>query len=135
MIEEQARNVLRYIALCNILKNTIRVGFTIWNVKRERIALITEFEERETKEVQFAFFCDKLVFEIQCRFYDEEGCVDLNYQPNNTTLNHPDVRRLLDQGKSFSEMMFEFGRERYNYDENFTEISKYAESHELRKII
>ncbi len=203
-MENQAKSVLRYYVLCNRLKNIIRIGFTTWNVKRERIesiaehiygvqmlalamyseykydidilhvimmlavheleeiktgdyihfddksgetighaeveiilqgmlkkdeimALVEEFEKRETKEAQFAYHCDKLEFELQSRIYDEEGCVDLNYQPNNITLNHPDVRRLLDQGKSFSEMMFEFGRGRYNYDEHFTEVSEYAE--------
>ena len=104
-------------------------------LKKEEIkSLIEEFEERKTKEAQFAYHCDKLEFELQSRIYDEEGCVDLNDQSNNPTINHPDVKRLLDQGKTFSEMMFEFGRGRYNYDENFTEVSMYAETTKILQV-
>lgn len=36
------QNVLRYYVLCNILKNTIRTGWTNWNVKRERVESVAE---------------------------------------------------------------------------------------------
>jgi len=39
-----------------------------------------EFDERKTDEAVFAHFCDKLECDLQCRLYDEEGCVDLNNQ-------------------------------------------------------
>lgn len=38
----KAQNVLRYYVLCNILKNTIRTGWTNWNVKRERVESVAE---------------------------------------------------------------------------------------------
>ena len=38
----KAQNVLRYYVLCNVLKNTIRTGWTDWHVKRERIESVAE---------------------------------------------------------------------------------------------
>ena len=43
--------------------------------KNEIRALIVEFDERKTKESLFAFQCDKLECDIQCKLYDEEKCV------------------------------------------------------------
>ena len=45
--------------------------------------LILEFDERKTKEAIFAYHCDKLECDIQCKLYDEEKCVDMNKQQNN----------------------------------------------------
>ena len=40
--------------------------------------LILEFDERKTKEVLFAYYCDKFECDLQCKLYDEEACVYLN---------------------------------------------------------
>ena len=44
--------------------------------------LIFEFDEKKTDEAKFAFMCDKLECDIQCKLYDEENCVDLENQDN-----------------------------------------------------
>jgi len=96
-------------------------------------ALIHEFDERKTKEASFAYQCDKLECDLQSKLYDEESCVDLNDQDNNPTFNNSDVQRLLNEGKSWSSMWLSFGRERYNYDDNFREVSLYAEENPIGK--
>ena len=78
--------------------------------KNEIRALIVEFDERKTKESLFAFQCDKLECDIQCKLYDES------------------VQNHMKSGKSWSSMWLEFGRERYNYDSNFSEVSFYVEN-------
>lgn len=88
--------------------------------------LILEFDERKTPEAQFAYWCDKLECDLQAKIYDEEACVDLNNQDGNKTMLNSDVKRLLDEGKSWGEMWMAFGQERYNYDKNFLEVSSYA---------
>ncbi len=88
--------------------------------------LILEFDERKTPEAQFAYFCDKLECDLQCKAYDEEGCVDLNNQENNNTAKNDDVKKLLESGKTWGEMWMTFGQARYNYDEHFLEVSNYA---------
>ncbi|MEI3529441.1 MAG: HD domain-containing protein [Bacilli bacterium] len=94
--------------------------------KEQIMNLIVEFDERKTRDALFAHYCDKLECDIQSKLYDEEGCVDLNDQDGNETLNDPRVQALLKIGKSWSDMWLTFGQNVYNYDENFTEISNYV---------
>ncbi|MBQ8131785.1 MAG: HD domain-containing protein [Bacilli bacterium] len=101
--------------------------------KDKLLDLILEFDERQTKEAKFAFFCDKLEADIQSKIYDEEGYVDLNHQENNPTANDPKVKALLDQGKSFGQMWLEFSQGRYGYDENFTKVSNYVIQNRITK--
>ncbi|MBQ4634508.1 MAG: HD domain-containing protein [Bacilli bacterium] len=100
---------------------------------KEQIAsLIDEFDARETEEAKVAYFCDKLECDLQCKLYDEEGCVDLHSQEGNTTLNNSLVQELLSKGCSWSEMWLEFGQRKYNYDEDFMEVSNYAKTHKIK---
>ncbi len=101
------------------------------NVK-EIEALIYEFDERKTNEARFAYYCDKLECDIQCKLYDEENCVDLNAQEGNVVAKHADVKRLLDETKSWSKAWIKFGQEKYDYDENFLSVSNYALENELK---
>ena len=88
--------------------------------------LFLEFDAHETKESQFAYQCDKLECDLQCKLYDEEGCVDLNNQNSNNTMNDSKVKELLDSGASWSTMWLKFGQSAYPYDENFMAVSDYA---------
>ena len=205
-----AKNVINYYVLCNKLKNIIRTGWKVWNVKSDRIesvaehiysvqilaiamyseykydidikkvimmlaiheleeiligdltifeiknsdknkigheavkkilsnlinkdeleSLILEFDEKKTKEALFAFFCDKLDADLQCKLYDEKGCVDLKEQEGNKVINEPTVKSLLEQNLSWSEMWLKFSQGKYNYDKNFTEVSDYAISNKI----
>lgn len=103
--------------------------------KEEIEALILEFDERKTKEALFAYHCDKLECDLQCKIYDEEECVDLSNQKGNSTITDEDVQQLLSDGKSWSDMWLAFGKKSYNYDKNFTAVSDYACSHNLHKLI
>ena len=206
----KAQSVVQFYVLCNHLKNLIRRGWKVWNVKRERIesvaehifgvqslaiaiwsqynynidikkvilmlalhemeeisigdmifcdikkqdkqtkghqaikivlqdlikkdeieSLILEFDERKTPEAKFAYCCDKLECDLQCKLYDEEKCVDLTKQENNPAIQDKTVSTLLQQNYSWSEMWLEFGRRKYPYDKNFRAISKYAEKQKL----
>ena len=197
-------NVVNFYIICNKLKNVIRTGWIVWNVKRYRLEsvaehiystqmlaiamkseygydidimkviymlaihelgetvigdltqfqisnekkeiieheavskileglldgeyikeLFLEFDRHETKESIFAYQCDKLECDLQSKLYDIEGCVDLNNQEGNTTMNAPLVKELLDNGDSFSDMWLKFGQEIYPYDENFRSVSSY----------
>ena len=103
--------------------------------KDEIINLITELDERKTKEARFAFYCDKLECDLQCKLYDEEGCVDLDRQDGNKTFENEHVQRLLNDEKSWSGMWLQFGQDRYNYDENFTSVSNYAKENSIKQLI
>lgn len=88
--------------------------------------LFLEFDEHKTKEAMFAYQCDKLECDLQCKLYDEENCVDLVNQDDNDIMRNALVKRLLDEGNSWSEMWLKFGQQVYPYDDNFKAISSYA---------
>ena len=40
-------------------------------------------------------------------------------------MNNPTVKKLLDNGDSFSDMWLKFGQKKYPYDDNFRSVSSY----------
>ena len=122
-ISKEEKEKIEHEAVHNILKNLID-----W----ERIEnLFLEFDEHKTKESLFAYQCDKLECDLQCKLYDEEGCVDLNKQDTNTSFKDPQVQELLKTGLSWSEMRIKFWQQRYPYDKNFLAVSNYALKHKI----
>lgn len=99
--------------------------------RKQIMDLIVEFDERRTKEARFAYHCDKLECDLQSKLYDEENCVDLNDQKDNKIYYDNKVQELLEKEKTFSGMWLAFGQDRYNYDENFTNVSNYAKNNRI----
>ncbi len=100
--------------------------------KKEEIQnLVMEFDARETAEAKFAFYCDKLEADLQCKMYDEEGGVDLGRQEGNQLMEDERVRPYLERASTWSEAWMEYNREKYGYDENFVAVSEYAETHRI----
>ncbi len=93
--------------------------------------LILEFDERKTKEADFAYHIDKLECDLQCKLYDEEACVDIDVERDRGNIHDETVLKLLDEGKSWSEMWMTFGQKKYGYDENFLKVSNYAMEHDI----
>jgi len=123
-IDKEEKEKLGHIAINKVLNNLLD--------KETIINLILEFDERKTKEAKFAYLCDKLECDLQSKLYDEEKCVDLNEQAGNKTLNNPLVHRLLQEGRSWSDMWLTFGQTIYPYDENFIEVSNYAKENNIK---
>ena len=98
-------------------------------------ALFLEFDAHETPEAMFAYQCDKLECDIQCKLYDQEGCVDLEHQEGNDTANNETVKKLLEEGKSWSDMWLEFGQKKYPYDKNFMSVSHYVKDNNIGETI
>ena len=94
-------------------------------------SLFLEFDAHKTAESRFAYQCDKLECDLQCRLYDEEGCVDLRNGGYDEMASDPKVAKLLKSGKSWSEMWMEYGQQSYPYDQNFREVSSYAMTHKI----
>lgn len=117
-ISKQEKEKIEHEAVHNILR-----GLLDGKIIEE---LFLEFDKRETKEAIFAYQCDKLECDIQCKLYDQEHCVDLNHQEGNNVTENEKVRKLLHKGESWSSMWIKFGQETYPYDENFRAVSNYA---------
>ena len=94
-------------------------------------ALLDEYNEKKTEEAKFAYHCDKLECDIQMKLYDQEGCFDLNNQPNNPIINNSSVRKVLDSEKSISNAWIEFDRSKYEDDENFIKIIDWLKENEI----
>lgn len=122
-IDRDIKEIIGHKAMEAVLSNLIS--------GEELKELIVEFDERKTVEAKFAYYCDKLECDIQAKLYDEGHYVDLNDQKGNNTMNDPAVKKLLESGSSWSSMWLQFGRNRYNYDEHFNEVSLYAETHPI----
>ena len=94
--------------------------------------LFLEFDAHKTKEATFAYQCDKLECDLQCKLYDEENCVDLKKQISNNMIKNSRVKKLLQSEDSWSTMWLKFSQDTYPYDENFRSISNYAMREELK---
>ena len=90
--------------------------------------LILEFDERKTPESLFAYYCDRLECDIQCKLYDEQNTVDVADERNRLNFHDPDIAKMLNNGHSWSDMWMTFGLKHYGYDEHFMEVSKYAKN-------
>ena len=102
--------------------------------KQEIQNLIFEFDNRKTKESVFAYQCDKLEADLQCKLYDEENCVNLMAQENNIALEEANVKKLLkEENNSWSRMWLRFGQQFSFYDDNFLKVSKYAMNNKINK--
>ena len=88
--------------------------------------LFLEFDKKETKEAIFAYQCDKLECDIQCKLYDEEKTVDINSKENNEIKNDVIIKDKVNMGESWSETWMKNGQKRYHYDDNFQNVSNYA---------
>ena len=94
-------------------------------LKDEINKLILEFDERKTKESLFAYYCDKLECDLQCKIYDEESCVDLDKEMVNRELHNRDAKDMYEKGASWSDMWITNDQKRCDFDDNFNEVAEY----------
>ena len=122
-ISKEAKEKLEHEAVHKVLGNLLD--------GKQIEELFLEFDSHSTKEALFAYQCDKLECDLQCKLYDEEGCVDLNKQDGNTTMNDPLVEKCLKNGATWSNMWLNFGQQIYPYDDNFKAISNYEKNNDI----
>lgn len=94
--------------------------------KEEIEKIILEFDERKTKEALFSYHCDKLECDMQCKLYDEEGCVDLN-QPNKKINEFENINN----ETTWSGKWLEFDRKLFLDDKNFIELLDYIKNNKI----
>ena len=117
-ISKEEKEKIEHEAVHKILKDLIN--------GKQIEELFLEFDAHETKEALFAYQCDKLECDLQCKLYDQENCVDLNNQASNKTFKNERVQELLQAGDSWSTMWLKFGQDVYPYDQNFLSVSNYV---------
>lgn len=122
-IDKKTKNEIGHNAIEEILANLVN-GETIKQ-------LILEFDERKTPEARFAYYCDKLEADLQCKLYDQQNCVDITNPLDNEAQKDEYVKQKLKEEKSWSSMWLKYGQEHYDYDDNFKSVSDYALKHKI----
>lgn len=93
--------------------------------------LIFEFDERKTKEAQFAYHCDKLECDLQAKLYDEAGYIDLLVQDGNKEFEEVSEKIKAEGGKVTFSQIWMHTDERLFSDENFKEVFYYARDNNI----
>ncbi len=88
--------------------------------------LIFEFDNRETEEAKFAYHCDKLECDLQCKLYDENRYVS-PFDQGDSKDHKPEVMEKLINGEvTWSYCWMNNDRHLYEDDDNFMEVLDYA---------
>ena len=93
--------------------------------------IIEEFDKRETEEAKFAFQCDKLEADIQCKLYDQEGCVDINNKKANNATQNKTINEISNESSSWSNIWIKYSQNKYPYDDNFIALSNYINDNDI----
>lgn len=117
-ISSNDKKLIEHQAIHNLLKNLLS--------GKEIEDLFLEFDSRITDEAKFAYQCDRLECDLQCKLYDEDKCVDLSNQEDNPIYHDSKVYKLLSEGNSWSSMWLKYWQNKNIYDENFMSVSNYA---------
>lgn len=122
-ITREEKQIIGHQAVESILKDLL--------TGEEIKSIIYEFDERKTKEAKFAYLCDKLECDLQCKIYDENNYVKAEDQLKED--NHrPDVMEKLLKGETtWSLSWMTHDRPIYEIDEVFMEVLDYAINNQI----
>lgn len=96
--------------------------------------LIYEFDDRVTKESIFAYHCDKLECDLQCKIYDEENLVDITEQEGNIVFYDKKIQNIIKKGNNtWSNICLEYDRDKFLGDKNFIEVLDYIKNNSITK--
>ena len=92
-----------------------------------------EFDARQTPEAKFAYQCDKIEAELQCKIYDELGCIDIHNLPNNEVTSNSEIQKTLQICNSWSEAFINYDNHLVSYDDIFRAISEHVKNNKITK--
>lgn len=117
-ISKEEKEKIGHEAVENILKDLLS--------GEEIKQLIFEFDAKETKESLFAYHCDKLECDLQCKLYDEANLVDLKDQLESDNHNKNTIEGMKKGEITWSYAWMNRDRPYYEKDQNFLEVLDYA---------
>ena len=105
--------------------------------KDELISLLSEFDERKTKEAVFAYHCDKLEADLQSKIYQDMGCHNsLDNQDNNVVFKSSKVQKMVTNGaKTAFDIWYEWDKNIYTEDEKFAKMLEFAKECDTQQLI
>jgi putative hydrolases of HD superfamily len=89
--------------------------------------LISEFNERKTKEARFSYICDKLELDLQAKRYFDEGQLNMN-NVSPLVMNSSAVQAILKNGVDNAlDVFIEYDRPKY-IGTNYEQVVDYAKT-------
>lgn len=88
--------------------------------------IIWEFDEGKTREAKFAYHCDKLECDLQCKLYDEAGYVDPHDQKENIEHSPEVMAKIMSGELTWSYCWMSNDRKKFVDDDSFMEVLDYA---------
>ena len=111
----------------------IKIVLKDLSIKDEIENLILEFDERKTKEAKFAYYCDKLECDIQCKLYDCEGLVDIYSKKDKLQTNiEENLKKIENNEIRWSDMWLEHDKTKFLGDDNFIELLDYIKNNKIK---
>lgn len=128
-ITKKEKSEMEHEAMQNILGDLIK--------KEEYYALLLEFDERKTKEAIFAYHCDKLEADIQCKVYQDMGCHNsINKQKNNVVFKNQNIQHLMQSGAKLPfDLWYENDKVLYYDDEVFLKFLDFVKENNTQKFL
>lgn len=117
-ISKEEKEKIGHEAVEKILKDLLRGD----EIKQ----IVFEFDEQKTKEALFAYHCDKLECDLQCKLYDEKHLVDPKAQRESDNHNPIALKKILNGEITWSYSWMNHDRPYFDKDNNFIEILDYA---------
>lgn len=95
--------------------------------------LIIEFDERKTKEAIFAYHCDKMEANIQCKIYDQENTVNIKEELSNPIFEDEYVKKVTQnkENRTWSDLWMAVDKEKFDDDVNFAALWKYVNENNI----
>lgn len=100
-------------------KEAVSKTFSVLDKKDMFTKLIDEFNERQTPEAKFAYYCDKMECDLQAKKYSDEGrCSFENVSKN--IMEDERVKEIIAKGaKSMGDVFIDYDTDKYTKSEIF----------------
>ena len=106
------------------------------NLKNKDLLLkmLFSFDEQDTFESKFAYYCDKLEADIQAKVYQDMGYQhSLDEQENNVTFKNSKVQQMVQNGATTAfDIWYEWDKEIYTDEPVFTRTLQYVKNNKLK---
>ena len=84
------------------------------NKKQMMIALIDEFNEKKTKEAQFAYLCDKMECDLMAKKYSDAGYGNIKNADEKITNDEKIQKIIADGATTMADVFVEFDKGKYD---------------------
>ena len=106
-------------------KRAIKYAFREILPSEELEQIMTEYDNRSTKEALFAYQCDRLEIAVQSKINKDKGIVEEPNQKKNKSFEDNAFVRWFNKGLDSGEMWRKQGAESIKFDDHFSEVSNY----------